>query len=86
MLGFKILRCSTSSLLEAASVFWGHEGRLDRAEGTLYVQSTCMDVQGLLCTVTLKGRPCTRPLCQIPNETHGPKIDPMESKVVQVNI
>ena len=36
-------------------------GRPDRAEGTLYVQSTCMNVQGRLCTVTPKGIPCTRP-------------------------
>ena len=65
--GFKILRCSTSSLLEAASVFWGHEGRPDRAEGNLYAhaskpgraegdlhaQPTCLDVQRILCTVKL---------------------------------
>ena len=59
--GFKVLRWSTPSFLQTTNVLWVHEGRPDRAEGTLYVQSTCMDVQGLLCTVTLKGRPCTRP-------------------------
>ena len=50
----------TASVLPAANVFWGHEGRPDRAEGTLYVQSTCMNVQGRLCTVTPKGKPCSR--------------------------
>ena len=49
-----------SLLLQAASVFRGHVCRPYRAEGTLYVQSTCMDVQGRLCTVTPKCRPCTR--------------------------
>ena len=34
---FKICRCGTSSLLQAASAFQGHESRLDRAEGALYV-------------------------------------------------
>ena len=58
---FKVLRWSTPSFLQTTNVLWVHEGRPDRAEGTLYVQSTCMNVQGRLCTVTPKGRPCTRP-------------------------
>ena len=52
--GFKVLRWSTSSFLQTTNVLWVHEGRPDRAEGTLYVQSTCMNVQGRLCTVTPK--------------------------------
>ena len=59
--GFKVLRWSTPSFLQTTNVLWVHEGRPDRAEGTLYVQSTCMNVQGRLCTVTPEGRPCTRP-------------------------
>ena len=51
--GFKVLRWSTPSFLQTTNVLWVHEGRPDRAEGTLYVQSTCMNVQGRLCTVTL---------------------------------
>ena len=44
--------------LQAASVFRGHESRPDRAEGTLYVQPTCLDVQKNLCTVSPKGKSC----------------------------
>ena len=56
-----------SLLLQAASVFRGHESRPDRAEGgmyvhggrpgraegVLYVQPTCLDVQSILCTFKL---------------------------------
>ena len=38
----------------------GHQSMPDRAKYTLYVQQTCLDVQGSLCTVTPKGKPCTR--------------------------
>ena len=38
----------------------GHQSMPDRAKYILYVQQTCLDVQGSLCTVTPKGKPCAR--------------------------
>ena len=61
----------------------------DRAKHILYVQQTCLDVQGSLCTVTPKGKPCTyRPqanwggqllLMNWGRKSHFKRIGPTES-------
>ena len=85
--GFKILRCSKSSFLQAANVFWSHEGLPDRVEGTLYVlvnlhERAGTPLHGYSQRQTVHKASCVK----FRMERMDPNETPCKEKIAQANI